>query len=155
MELVDLHRNIITMLGSLGDASTATALLHWLDSSEEERTVAESLSMLNALTKLVNVLNSADQRNILQLQQYSYIPIEVRRELIAMLPQLVYTTHDTAVQHSVRSSLRDTVLARQKYTSSNDILDEAHQALWEVECYLSPDSINTEYWYSGQDEEEI
>jgi HEAT repeat protein len=134
-----VYRSIVTARGKLGDRSVSPMLLQWLEKYESEGIEpAECLNMLDALKRLLATLEVAQCWTLLQLATDRRVDHEIQRAIIALLPQLVYETHEESFREQVIEKLY-AILQKPQFDQRVDqrvlILNEAHRALWIVRRY--------------------
>jgi HEAT repeat protein/energy-coupling factor transporter ATP-binding protein EcfA2 len=138
-----LYRNVIAARGKLGDSDVINQLLEWLEHQEKDISIAECLSMLAALAKLLGERSEAHER-LINLAKSQQIHTEVRRSLIELLPQVVHAARtmsppDEKYAECISRKVQETlvsILNNSDGTFDPEVIDSAHRALWTVRRYL-------------------
>lgn len=130
-----VHRSVITAAGRLGDVSVADRLVEWLVSYKGKGLeIAECLNIVDALGRLPDKLEMKTREAILDIARLQHIDTEIHRAVIALLPQLVYETNSNNFKKLTIDTLNGIVRQTEYY---QDVVDDAHRALWTVKRYVS------------------
>lgn len=139
-----VQRNVIIARGRLGDPEVVPEyedkkipqlLVEWLAAPDsEELTMWVRLDILDSLGSLIGELQAPDYRVIFDLLQQPDVDLEVKINIIKLLPQLTHTAKSDKLKRESARILRKIV---QGTDHQQQLVDAAHYAYWSVRQLVS------------------